>query len=162
MKALIPLALALALAGSPALAQEFKSGDISIVKPWARATPKGAAVGAGYFVVHNAGATPDTLVSGSADFGNVEIHEMGMKNGVMQMRELTDGLAIPPHGDVTLAPGGYHVMFTGLKAPLTKGQHVKATLTFAHAGAIGVDFDVLGIGARGPAGNTGASGGMKM
>ena len=161
MKALIPLALALALAGSPALAEEFKSGDITIEKPWARATPKGAAVGAGYLVIHNAGATPDTLVSGSADFANVEIHEMSMKNGVMQMRELKDGLTIPPHGDVTLAPSGYHVMFTGLKAPLIKGQPIKATLTFAHAGAIAVDFDVLGIGARGPAGG-GGMGGMKM
>jgi periplasmic copper chaperone A len=43
------LALALALAGAAALAlaQEFKAGDITVDKAWARATPKGADVGAG-------------------------------------------------------------------------------------------------------------------
>ena len=57
----LALALALAAAGTPALAQQFKAGDITIDKAWARATPKGADVGAGYFVVHNNGNTPDTL-----------------------------------------------------------------------------------------------------
>jgi copper(I)-binding protein len=31
---------------------------------------------------------------------------------------------------VTFAPGGYHVMFTGLKAPLAPGGKLPATLTF--------------------------------
>ena len=55
---LLPLVLALAAIAAPAIAQEFKAGDIVIEKPWARATPKGADVGAGYFVVHNNGAIP--------------------------------------------------------------------------------------------------------
>ena len=42
---LFTLALVLALSAMPALAQEFKAGDIVIEKPWARATPKGADVG---------------------------------------------------------------------------------------------------------------------
>ena len=42
------LALALVLGAAPALAQEFKAGDIVIEKPWARATPKGAEVGGAY------------------------------------------------------------------------------------------------------------------
>ena len=45
---LFTLALALALSAAPALAQEFKAGDIVVEKPWARATPKGAEVGGGY------------------------------------------------------------------------------------------------------------------
>jgi periplasmic copper chaperone A len=48
---LFALALVLALGAAPALAQEFKAGDIVVEKPWARATPKGAEVGGGYFVV---------------------------------------------------------------------------------------------------------------
>ena len=38
---LFTLALAFALSAAPALAQEFKAGDIVVEKPWARATPKG-------------------------------------------------------------------------------------------------------------------------
>ena len=81
----------------------------------------------------------------------------------MKMRELKDGLVIPAHGSVKLAPNGDHVMFTALKSPLVKGESVKATLTFEHAGAVVVDFAVQGVGAAGPGGMTGGDmKGMKM
>jgi periplasmic copper chaperone A len=157
------LALALALAAAPALAEQYKAGDITIDKAWSRATPKGADVGAGYMVVHNSGATPDKLTGGSADFASVEIHQMKMEKGVMKMSEMKNGLDIPARGTVKLAPGGYHVMFTHLTKPLVKGETVKATLDFEHAGAVTVDFSVEGIGAAGPAPmKGGATGGMKM
>lgn len=147
------LAAIVSLGAVPALAQQSGSGDITIEKAWSRATPKGAAVGAGYLVIHNNGGTPDRLVGGSADFAaGVSVHEMSKENGIMRMRELTSGLEIPAHGEATLSPGGYHIMFTGLKQPLTKGQSVKASLTFAHAGAIAVEFEVEGVGAAGPGG----------
>ncbi|MGD1035791.1 MAG: copper chaperone PCu(A)C [Roseiarcus sp.] len=146
------LALALGLSAAPAFAQETKTGDLTIEKPWARATPKGAEVGVGYLEIRNNGASPDRLTGGSADFAAVEIHEMSMAGGVMKMRELKDGLEIPAHGSVKLAPNGYHVMFTGLKRPLVEGESVRATLTFEHAGAVAVDFAVQGVGAAGPGG----------
>lgn len=150
MKQLLTLAFMLALGAAPALAQEFKAGDITIDKAWARATPKGAEVGAGYLTIHNNGAAPERITGGSADFAGVELHEMSMAGGVMKMRELKNGLEIPAHGAVTLAPGGYHLMFTGLKQPLRKGDVVKATLTFEHAGALLVEFPVHGVGASAP------------
>ena len=157
------LALALLAGAAPAFAQEFKAGDIVVEKPWARATPKGAEVGAGYLTIRNQGATPERLTGGAADFATVEIHEMKTENGVMQMRELTGGLTIPAHGSVSLAPGGYHLMFTHLTHPLTKGETVKATLEFEHAGPVEVEFPVLGVGASGGGATKGGTmGGMKM
>src|ERR1700729_2461672 len=146
---LFGLTLAFALGAAPAFAQEFKAGDVVVEKPWARATPKGAEVGAGYLTIRNDGAAPDRFTGGTADFANVELHEMSMVGGVMKMRELKDGLVIPAHGSVTLAPNGDHLMFTGLKQPLVKGAVAKATLTFEHAGAIPVEFSVQGVGASG-------------
>ena len=163
MKHHVVFAAAFALAAAPAFAQEFKAGEITIDKAWTRATPKGADTGAGYLVVHNNGAAPDTLTGGTADFATVEIHEMKMENGVMKMAPLTNGLNIPAHGAIRLAPGGYHVMFTHLTKPLVKGEKVTATLTFAHAGPVTVQFPVEGVGAAGPAPTKGgAMGGMKM
>jgi copper(I)-binding protein len=157
------LAVALAIGAAPALAQEFKAGDIVIEKPWARATPKGAEVGGAYMTIENKGAAPDRLTGGTADFATVEIHEMKSENGVMEMRAITDGLAIPAHGSVGLAPGGYHVMFTHLTHPLTKGDTVKATFNFEHAGPVEVEFHVLAVGAGGTGGAMGgAMKGMKM
>jgi periplasmic copper chaperone A len=156
----LALAALLALLAAPALADGITVGDLTIEQPWARATPKGAAVGAGYLTIHNNGATPDKLTGGSAEFAGVEVHEMSMTDGVMKMREVTGGLEIPAHGAVTLAPNGYHLMFVKLKTPLVKGEKVKATLTFEHAGAAEVTFDVREVGAQAP--KAGAMGGMKM
>jgi copper(I)-binding protein len=156
-------ALSLIASDRPGLAQEFKSGDITIERPWATATPKGAEVGAGYFTIHNDGATPERLTGLAADFGTLELHEMKTENGVMSMSELKDGLNIPAHGAVRLAPGGYHVMFTHLKHPLTKGEKVKAVLTFERAPPLTVEFSVERVGASGPGpAKSDGVGGMKM
>jgi periplasmic copper chaperone A len=157
------LALAVAACAAPALAQDIKAGDITIQMPWARATPKGVDVGGAYFVIRNAGAQPDRLTGGAADFATVEIHQMKSEAGVMKMEELKDGLAIPAHSSVGFAPGGYHVMFTHLTHPLNKGETIKATLTFERAGPIEVTFPILAVGASGPgAAKGGDMGGMKM
>ena len=158
--ALFILSLALALSAAPALAQEFKAGDIVVEKPWARATPKGAEVGSGYLTIQNKAATPDRMIGGTADFATVEIHRMSSENGVSLMRELKDGVDIPGNGSVGFSPGGYHLMFTHLTHPLTKGESVKATLNFEHAGAIEVEFSVMGIGAT-ATGDMKGMGGMK-
>ena len=105
---------------------------------------------------------PDSF---AADFAaNVSIHEMSMDNGVMRMRELKSGLEIPANGEVQLSPKGYHVMFTGLKQPLKKGDSVKATLTFEHAGTVAVEFAVGGFGDAAPGGGKAQDSmkGMKM
>jgi periplasmic copper chaperone A len=157
------LALAVAAFAAPALAEDIKAGDITIQKPWARATPKGADVGGAYFVIRNAGALPDRLTGGAADFATVEIHQVKSEAGVMKMEELKDGLPIPAHSSVGFAPSGYHVMFTHLTHPLNKGDTIKATLTFEHAGPIEVTFPILAVGASGPGAAKGDEmGGMKM
>ncbi len=94
----------LALCCAPASAAEIKAGDVTIDQAWARATPKGAPVGAGYLTIHNNGAEPEKLTGGTSEFGAVQVHEMSMSGGVMKMREVEDGLTIPAHGVVTLAP----------------------------------------------------------
>ncbi len=154
------LALALAMAGLLAGAQihsraaDYQAGSLKISGPWARATPKGAQVGGGYMTVTNTGSAVDKLVGGSLDAaGRVEIHEMAMENGIMRMHPVPDGgLEIKPGQIVTLKPGGYHVMFMDLKAPLKEGEAVKGTLVFEKAGSVPVEFAVQGLAAQSPAG----------
>ena len=98
---------------------------------------------------------PDRLIGVSSDVAaKVQIHEMKVINGIMQMREVSDGLAIPAGASVTLKPGSYHVMLIGLKKPLIAGQTFPLTLTFAKAGNISVTVPVQAMGA------TNANGGM--
>ena len=61
-----------------------------------------------------------------------EIHEMKMEGDVMRMRPI-DGLDLPQGVPVELKPGGYHLMFQQLKAPLQDGGEVPVTLVFKDA-----------------------------
>ena len=146
------LALWLVAAGEgPATAQEFKAGNLMIDHPWSRATPAGAQVAAGYMAIMNKGSEPDRLVGGSTSVaGKLEIHEMAMKDGVMTMRPVSGGLTIEPGKTVTLAPGGYHLMFVNLKSPLKQGEKFSASLEFQKAGKVDVTFEVQGVGAQSP------------
>jgi len=152
-------ALAVTLA-IPALAADYTAGSLKISAPWARATPKGAQVGGGYMTITNNGSTPDRLISGASGISSsFEVHEMSMDGGVMKMRMLKDGLEIKPGETVTLKPGGYHIMFMGLKDQLKQGDTFKSTLEFAKAGKVDVEFNIEGIAATGA--NASGHGGMK-
>ena len=149
-RTIIAAAIATAALAGTAVAHDFKAGTLQIDHPWSRATPGGATVAGGYLVVKNTGTAPDRLVAATAPFaGRVEIHEMSMKDGVMVMRPLPDGLAIPAGGSLELKPGGYHIMFLDLKSPLKEGTLVDGTLTFEKAGTVPVQFKVEGMGAQG-------------
>jgi copper(I)-binding protein len=127
------------------------SDDIVVKQAWSRATPKGAQVGAGYLTIENRGTVADRLISAATPAAaKIEIHEMTTLDGIMIMRAVEGGLVIPPGASVTLAPGGSHLMFIGLVAPFSEGQHIDAALMFEQAGEIDVSFDVGGVGAKGP------------
>lgn len=128
-------------------AHGYKVGNLEIEHPWSRATPEGAKVAAGYLVIKNDSATPDRLVSVTADIAGVgEIHEMSVVDGVMTMRQLGDGIEIPANGEVKLEPGSYHLMFKDLKRPAKEGEKFAGTLTFEKAGAVSVEFAVTAVG----------------
>lgn len=126
----------------------FKVGAIEVSQPWTRATPGGAKIGGGYLRITNTGATPDRLVGGvTPGADHIEIHEMSMTDGVMQMRPLPEGLTIKPGQTVELKPGGYHMMFVDLKQPLKQGATLAVTLEFEKAGKLETEFPVNALGA---------------
>ena len=155
---LLSLAMAFGLAlstNAPASAHDYRLGSLEISQPWTRATPATAQTGGGFLTITNKGTTPDRLIAARSPASNkVEVHEMKMDGNVMKMRELEKGLEIPAGATVTLKPGGYHIMFMGLKAPLAKDSKVPVTLVFEKAGSIDVELKVEAIGA--------ASSGHKM
>jgi len=133
----------------PALAQGASTATIAVQQPWARATPAGAMTGAVYMTLVNKSGSADRLTGASSDVApTVQIHEMSVVNGVMQMRQLANGLPIPAGGTVTLKPGGYHVMLIGLKKPLAPGQTLPLTLVFEKAGNISVTVPIQAMGAE--------------
>jgi copper(I)-binding protein len=135
------------LVGGMAAAETYSAGGLQIVGPWARATPKGATVSAGYLTITNKGKETDRLIGGSlVSASRFEVHATVTENGVARMRQVT-GLEIKPGATVELRPGGTHVMFMGLKQPMTSGQALKGTLVFEKAGTVAIEFAVQPPGA---------------
>ncbi|MDY0029123.1 MAG: copper chaperone PCu(A)C [Pseudobdellovibrionaceae bacterium] len=105
--------------------------DVDVKGPYSFATSGKAMIGAAFMTIANTGETEEKIISASAPevCDHVEIHSMSENDaGVMQMRKLQGGLAIPPSGEVELKPMGFHFMLIGLKAPLTEGQVIDMTL----------------------------------
>ena len=147
----LALAALVAILALPAFALDYKLGAIEIGHPWSRATPPTAESGGGFLAITNTGTTPDRLIavkSPAAD--KVEIHEMKMDGNIMRMREVEKGIEIPPGATVELKPGGFHVMFMGLRAPFAKDAKVPLTLVFEKAGSIDVELLVQAMGAQPP------------
>jgi periplasmic copper chaperone A len=158
------LAVAFALIGAfsaSCLAHQFEKGGIVVHHPWTRATAPGAAVAVGYLTITNTGKDADKLIGGSfAGADHIEIHEMKMDGDKMMMRQLKDGLDIKPGETVKFNPGGYHLMFVGLKSQVSQGPNIQGSLNFAKAGTIDVTYKVESIGAM--SSSDAGHGSMKM
>lgn len=108
------------------LALPARADNVKVDNAWVRATAPGQQV-AGGFMDLTADADM-TLLGGSSPVSkSLELHYMRMENGVMEMREMKS-IALPKGKTVSLEPGGLHVMFIGLKAPIRAGQKVPMTL----------------------------------
>lgn len=133
-------ATVLLLAALPAVAQ------VSIDKPWARATAPGAKVAGGYMLIRNAGAAGDRLVAASSPVaGRIELHVHINDDGVMKMREVK-GYDVPAKGSFELKPGGAHLMFMELKQPFKEGDKLPVKLKFEKAGEVSAEFQVGAMG----------------
>lgn len=137
-----------------AFSQNTSAGTMKIENAFAFATAPKQSVAAGFMKIENKGAA-DQLVSASSPIaGEVQLHEMAMDGDVMKMRQVKD-IVVPAGGAVELKPGGLHLMFMNIKAPLTAGETVPVKLKFAKAGEVEIKMPVNAMGAQG-AGHGGA------
>lgn len=126
-------AVALTIAAIIAFTITVKAGELRVTASAAPASIGAAKTGAAYVTISNGTGTTDRLVAVASEIARkTEIHHHLMQDGVMKMRR-ADAVDIPAGGQVTFRPGGYHVMFFGLKAPLQVGDSFKLELTFEKA-----------------------------
>ena len=134
--------LAVALAMAPAAAaHDYRIGSLTIDHPVLRVASPVSKTGAGFMAVTNRGKVADRLVSVTTTASaRADLHGTVANGNVMQMRAQAGGVPVPAGATVTFAPGGLHVMFIGLKAPMRETAMLKARLTFEKAGPIDVEF----------------------
>ncbi|CAM3779615.1 copper chaperone PCu(A)C [Polynucleobacter arcticus] len=128
-----------------AQAQNAIVGNVQIENAYTRATVPGQQVAGGFMKIENKGAADQLISASSPVAGEVQLHEMAMDGNVMRMRQLKE-VAVPAGGSVELKPGGLHLMFMNIKAPLAAGETVPVKLKFARAGEVEVKMPVNAIG----------------
>lgn len=153
------IAALFALTTLAAQAHEYTVKNLFINHPWARATPPGAETGGVYFSIKNNGGTAETLLAADSPVAaKVDFHSMTTSNNMMKMRNEAS-LDIPAHGELKLAPGGYHIMLQGLKQPLKVKDSFPLTLHFKNTGDVVVKVVIQDMGSGGASDDMG---GMKM
>jgi len=122
---------------------------IEVAGAWARPTVGQGRISAAYMTIANKGDAGDMLKSARTPKAKtVELHQTTMTaDGVMQMRQVEDGLPIEAGASLVLEPGGAHFMLLGLEGALKAGQELILTLEFANAGAVDV---VVPVSANAP------------
>jgi copper(I)-binding protein len=125
-------------------------GALRIVNPWTRAAGQGMQ-GGGFLIIRNTAGEADRLISANSPAaGRLELHTHIRDGDVMRMRPVND-IPVPANGEVTLQPGGLHLMLIGLTRPMNDGQTIPVTLRFERAGEVTIELAVQAAGARQPA-----------
>jgi periplasmic copper chaperone A len=131
------------LLATTAFAQPASPKPPTVFDIWVKTTPPGGTVSGAY--MHIKSATAVKLVKASTPAaGLVEIHEMKMNDGIMEMRAL-DALDIPADQLIDLKPSGKHIMLMQVKAPIKQGDKVPLTLTFEDASKRAIVVNVMAI-----------------
>jgi copper(I)-binding protein len=131
-----------ALLGGLTLAGPALAADIRIEHPWIPLPPPGAMTAAGYVTLTNTGKTADQLIGASTPSARSASLHQSVRSGTMMRMVPVKALPLAPRAKTAIAPGGYHLMLTGLIGPLKIGQTVPVTLQFARAGAVKTVFKV--------------------
>lgn len=130
--------------------------EIDVRNAYARSGIPGATTGAAFMTLVNTGFSDDRLIDIITDVARkAEIHTTVMVDGIAQMRELDDGIALPAGGQHVLMRGGDHIMLMGLVEPLVQDGTIRITLVFEQAGELLIEIPVDYL-ATDPIGSNGA------
>ncbi|OXR41655.1 hypothetical protein B7C42_06296 [Nocardia cerradoensis] len=124
----IPLLLAGCSSGGTSTAADANS--VTVSDQWIKAADAG--MSAAFANITNTSDHEIRVVDATSPASaRMEIHEVVESNGASMMRPKAGGLVIPAHGSAKLTPGGDHLMFIDLKAPLRTGAQTPVTVKFA-------------------------------
>ncbi len=134
----------LAAVAASVLALPAMAEGIMVMDAYARAASPAARSGAAFMTLHNMSGQDDRLIAARSDAAaRVELHtHVETGDGIMQMREIDGGIAVPMGEMHQMMRGGDHVMLMGLTGPLEQGAEIAVTLVFENAGEIEVTIPV--------------------
>lgn len=127
-KTLSTLTLAAAAALTLAGCSSADDGPgLEIHDAWVRTADDGMT--AAFGVIDNTTNHDITITAGSSpSAGMIELHEVSEVAGEMSMHPIDGGFVVPAGESISLEPGGWHIMFMNIPAPIEAGDEVSVTL----------------------------------
>ena len=128
-------------------AEIVASDSVELIDPWARLPAMGQSVAAAYISVSNLSDQMLLLTGVESDLARVELHEtIAADDGVMSMRERTEGFEIEAGATLVMEPGGVHVMLFDVdRDQMLMVGEVPVVLDFGDAGSVPVMAEVRDI-----------------
>jgi copper(I)-binding protein len=126
-----------------ATAASAEAAPFEITNAWFRALP-GKLPAGGYFTADNRTGREIAITGARADAcGTLMIHQSSTKGGMSSM-DMANKVAVPPGGQVSFAPGGYHLMCTDPTPKMKIGTKVPVLLSLSDGSTVAVAFQVRG------------------
>ena len=98
----------------------------------------------GYIKIENKNEKNERLISVESNFSKrTELHYMNIKNDIMIMKHLEDGILIKSKSQLDLRPGNFHIMFINLTKSLKKTKFQKVKFNFKNAGSIVINMPIM-------------------
>lgn len=112
------------------------AADIEVSNAFAKATPPNVKNSAAFMDIKNNTDKPIKLIAANSNISKTtELHTHKHIEGMMQMIQVDD-IEIPAKSEVNLKPGGLHVMFMNIFAPVKEGDKIDVTLEFDNGSKI--------------------------
>ena len=119
--------------------QATAAQHIQASRAWIRVLPGDLPAGA-YVTLRNDDKRAIQLTGASStSYAQVMLHLSSISGGASRMTAV-DALTIPAHGQVVLAPAGYHLMLMHAVAPVVPGSTIRLTLKFSDGSSLPADF----------------------
>ena len=98
----------------------------------------------GYIKIENKNEKNERLISVESNFSKrTELHYMNIKNDIMTMKHLENGVLIKSKSQINLKPRSLHIMFIDLSKSFNKTSNQKVKFNFENAGSIIINMPII-------------------
>ena len=128
---------------SPSTASSIKFNGLVLSNFWIKETIGNHKITSGYLTIENKNNFDERLETVTSEISEkTQLHNIIVKNDIMKMENLNNGIVIRAKSKLSLKPGSYHIMFMKLRKPLKITKKYKVTLNFKNAGSVTLEMPV--------------------
>ena len=136
--------LILILSSSQSFSETISFKGLVLSDFWIKKVIANSNVTSGYIKIENKTEKNERLISVESEFSKkTELHDMHIKNDIMMMKQIEEGVLINSKSQLNLKPGSFHIMFFDLTKSFIKTKNQKVKFNFEIAGPIVINMPIM-------------------